>query len=124
MCDTQLIMRHPSAWRAEGPLIRSRKLEGMFGAWSCQSVLLDHITLDVANSLDRACSEGGLRGRRKAFGLGIGGLPRMEGKGARWVIGTRARGGLGPFWGIRGAQRLTMWRDFIQTHLVRVSFFP
>ncbi len=89
----------------------------MFGAWSCQSVLLDHITLDVANSLDRACSEGGLRGRRKAFGLGIGGWPRMDVRGAWWLIGTGSCGRLDLFSAIRGAQRLTMVRNLIQTTL-------
>jgi hypothetical protein len=89
----------------------------MSGAWSGQSVRLDHTTLDVANSLDRACFEGGLRGRRKAFGLGFSGWPRMDARGLWWSIGTGSSGRLDLFSAIRGAQRLRTVRNLIQTTL-------
>jgi len=95
----------------------------MSGAWSGPSVRLDHITLDVANSLDRACSEGELRGRRKAFGLGIGGWPRMDARGTWWSIGTGSVGRLVLFSAIRGARRLMMVRNLIQTTLGLVWLF-
>ena len=74
--------------------------------------------------LDRACSEGGSCGRRKAFGLGIGGWPRMDVRGTWWSIGTGSNGRLDLFSAIRGAHRLTMVCNLIQTTLGLVRLFP
>jgi len=60
----------------------------------------------------------------EGFGLGIGGWPRMDVRGAWWSIGTGSNGRLDLFSAIRGAHRLTMVCNLIQTTLGLVWLFP
>lgn len=53
----------------------------------------------------------------EGFGLGISGWPRMDARGTWWLIDTGSSGRLDLFSAIRGAQRLTMVRNLIQTTL-------
>ena len=63
-------------------------------------------------------------GGGRLFGLGIGGWPRMDVRGTWWSIGTGLNGQLDLFSAIRGAHRLTMVCNLIQTTLGLVWLFP
>ena len=119
-----MVMRRPSAWRAEGPLTRLRKLfRECLGRGRVRPCALDHCPLMLRTPLTapvpRADCVGGGR-----LGLGIGGWPRMDARGAWWPVGTGSSGRFDLFSAIRGAQRLTAARNLIQTTLGLVLVDP